>query len=87
MDAPDADALLRWAAAATTTTRTGGGGAVAVYEQTRSGDAFGRVMIDNLADRGCPLRSIAAVPTPAQRAAGRQAPAALSGCSCSASFM
>jgi len=37
--------------------------AVAIYEQVKPDDAFGRQMVLNLELRGCPLRSLSAVPT------------------------
>ena len=37
-------------------------GAIAVYEQIGPNDPFGRVMVDNIQRRGCPLRSLATYP-------------------------
>jgi hypothetical protein len=36
--------------------------AIAVYEQIGPNDPFGRVMVDNIQRRGCPLRSLATYP-------------------------
>jgi len=37
--------------------------AIAIYEQVKPGDAFGRQMVANLESRGCPLRGLPATPT------------------------
>jgi O-methyltransferase involved in polyketide biosynthesis len=56
LDKQNANEMLRWIAhegAEPATARM-----IAVYEQINNTDAFGRVMVENLALRGCPLQSI-----------------------------
>ncbi|KAF6261105.1 S-adenosyl-L-methionine-dependent methyltransferase [Scenedesmus sp. NREL 46B-D3] len=64
-----AEAQRLLAAAAARTTDEGGCAAVAIFEQTRPDDAFGATMVANLEARGCPLRSVWSVPSPASQAA------------------
>jgi tRNA wybutosine-synthesizing protein 4 len=59
MHATHSDAVLAWAAEAL---EPGQLAVCAVYEQTNPNDAFGRVMVKALAQRGCPLLGIAAYP-------------------------
>lgn len=66
LEPAEAEAVLSTAAAAAA--QAGAPAAVAIYEQTRPDDAFGATMIRNLEARGCPLRSVASVPTPASQA-------------------
>ena len=63
MEPGESSALVRWLAARLPTA------ALAVYEQIRPEDAFGRQMLLNLAARGCPLRGIAGTPSLAAHAA------------------
>ena len=56
---PDrSDALVAWAARAFSCA------AMVVYEQIRPDDSFGRQMVQNIHDRGCPLLGIHAHPEP-----------------------
>lgn len=57
MEPGESSALVRWLASHLPTA------ALAVYEQIRPGDAFGRQMMLNLASRGCPLRGISGTPS------------------------
>jgi len=57
IEAERGDALLRWLAA------TFADSAVLTYEQIRPDDAFGRMMLENLARRGCRLETLLKYPT------------------------
>lgn len=57
IEAERGDALLRWLAA------TFADSAVLTYEQIRPDDAFGRMMVENLARRGCRLETLLKYPT------------------------
>lgn len=64
MQAMHGDGIIEWAAKAVPEAPS----AMIVYEQTNPDDAFGKVMVDNLMRRGCPLLSIHDYPSiPAQR--------------------
>jgi tRNA wybutosine-synthesizing protein 4 len=54
MDSAFSDVILSWTSQVVNAAMT----AVAVYEQTCPDDAFGRVMVKALAERGCPLLGI-----------------------------
>jgi hypothetical protein len=56
MDPKHSDALIQWIAGKFTQA------AIMVYEQIRPYDAFGKVMMDYLATRGCPLKSLPVYP-------------------------
>jgi len=59
------DAVIEWAAR-----RFGQGGVVFVtYEQIRPHDAFGAMMVRNIRERGCALRSVESYPEPADQVA------------------
>lgn len=55
LDPEHGQALVEWAASLEL-------GALALYEAVRPDDAFGRQMAKHLAERGCPLRGVAAAP-------------------------
>ncbi|GFR41708.1 hypothetical protein Agub_g2458 [Astrephomene gubernaculifera] len=57
MEPGHSDMVVRWAAGAFPNA------VMAIYEQIRPDDAFGRQMISNLELRGCPLRGLHATPT------------------------
>jgi len=59
MQALHGDAIVEWAAAAVPDAPS----AMVVYEQFNPNDRFGKVMVDNLMRRGCPLLSIHDYPT------------------------
>lgn len=48
------DAIIQWAADAVPSAPS----AIVVYEQTNPHDRFGKMMVENLMQRGCPLLSI-----------------------------
>lgn len=54
MQALHGDAIIEWAATSVPRAPS----AMVVYEQTNPNDAFGKVMVENLMQRGCPLLSI-----------------------------
>jgi tRNA wybutosine-synthesizing protein 4 len=54
MQASHGDAIIKWAASAVQNAPS----AMVVYEQTNPSDRFGKVMVENLMQRGCPLLSI-----------------------------
>jgi len=54
MQALHGDGVIQWASSAVPDAPS----AMAVYEQTNPHDRFGKVMVENLAQRGCPLLSI-----------------------------
>jgi len=54
MQATHGDAIIKWAANAVQDAPS----AMVVYEQTNPSDRFGKVMVENLMQRGCPLLSI-----------------------------
>mmetsp|Transcript_43129 Transcript_43129/g.99363 ORF Transcript_43129/g.99363 Transcript_43129/m.99363 type:complete len:366 (-) Transcript_43129:38-1135(-) len=57
------DSIIQWAASAVNAPS-----AMVVYEQTNPHDKFGKVMVENLMNRGCPLLSIHDYPSmPAQQ--------------------
>lgn len=58
MQAMHGDNIIQWASSACSAPS-----AIAVYEQFNPGDAFGKVMVENLQHRGCPLLSIHDYPT------------------------
>jgi tRNA wybutosine-synthesizing protein 4 len=60
MEASASDALLRWVAIEAVPDAFT---ALTIYEQTNPTDAFGRMMVENLNLRGCPLLGIHAYPT------------------------
>lgn len=65
LDAAKGDAVIGWAAQ-----RFAQGGVVfAAYEQVRPRDAFGAMMLRNLRERGCSLRSVESFPEPADQIA------------------
>ncbi|CAK9068657.1 unnamed protein product [Durusdinium trenchii] len=53
MQSMHGDGIIDWAAKATTAPS-----AMVIYEQTNPHDRFGKVMVKNLAERGCPLLSV-----------------------------
>lgn len=53
MQALHGDGIIQWAASAVTAPS-----AMVMYEQTNPHDRFGKVMVKNLAERGCPLLSV-----------------------------
>ena len=55
MEAQHSDALIEWVGSSLPRA------AFLVYEQIRPHDPFGRMMVGNIAARGCPLRSIGAL--------------------------
>jgi len=59
MQALHGDGIVEWAASAVPKAPS----AIVVYEQTNPNDPFGKVMVDNLMQRGCPLLSIFDYPT------------------------
>lgn len=59
MQAMHGDGIVQWASSAV----TGAPSAMVVYEQFNPSDAFGKVMVENLLNRGCPLLSIFEYPT------------------------
>lgn len=59
MQAMHGDSIIQWASSAV----SGAPSAIAVYEQFNPSDAFGKVMVENLMNRGCPLLSIFEYPT------------------------
>lgn len=59
MQAMHGDAIVEWAGSAVPAAPS----ALIVYEQFNPNDRFGKVMVDNLAQRGCPLLSIHEYPT------------------------
>jgi len=54
MQALHGDGIIEWAASAVPNAPS----AMVVYEQTNPNDPFGKVMVDNLMQRGCPLLSV-----------------------------
>jgi len=54
MQAMHGDAIIEWAGSAVQSAPS----AFVVYEQSNPNDAFGKIMVDNLMQRGCPLLSI-----------------------------
>lgn len=54
MQAMHGDSIIEWAASAVPEAPS----AMVMYEQTNPTDRFGKVMVENLAQRGCPLLSI-----------------------------
>jgi len=58
MQAMHGDNIIQWASSATSAPS-----AIAVYEQFNPSDPFGKVMVENLMQRGCPLLSIFDYPT------------------------
>lgn len=58
MQAMHGDSIIQWASSAVSAPS-----AIAVYEQFNPSDAFGKVMVENLMQRGCPLLSIFEYPT------------------------
>jgi len=59
MQALHGDGIIEWAASAVSKAPS----AMVVYEQTNPNDPFGKVMVDNLMQRGCPLLSIFEYPS------------------------
>lgn len=59
MQAMHGDSIIQWASSAVTRAPS----AMVVYEQYNPSDAFGKVMVENLMMRGCPLLSIFEYPT------------------------
>jgi len=59
MQALHGDSIIEWAASAVSKAPA----AMVVYEQTNPNDPFGKVMVDNLMQRGCPLLSIFEYPS------------------------
>jgi len=59
MQAMHGDSIIEWAASAT----SGVPSAFVTYEQFNPSDPFGKVMFENLTNRGCPLLSIFDYPT------------------------
>eukprot|EP00747_Dinoflagellata_sp_TGD_P166217 gnl/TRDRNA2_/TRDRNA2_188668_c0_seq1.p1 gnl/TRDRNA2_/TRDRNA2_188668_c0~~gnl/TRDRNA2_/TRDRNA2_188668_c0_seq1.p1 ORF type:complete len:360 (+),score=51.66 gnl/TRDRNA2_/TRDRNA2_188668_c0_seq1:126-1205(+) len=59
MQSLHSSALVEWAASAV----SGAPSAMVVYEQVNPNDRFGKVMVENLKQRGCPLLSIHDFPT------------------------
>jgi len=59
MQALHGDSIISWASSAVPDAPS----AFIVYEQTNPNDPFGKVMVDNLMRRGCPLLSIHDYPT------------------------
>jgi len=59
MQAMHGDSIIQWAASAVSSAPS----AIAVYEQFNPNDPFGKVMVENLMQRGCPLLSIFDYPT------------------------
>lgn len=59
MQAFHGDGIIQWAANAVTDAPS----AICVYEQINPSDPFGKVMVENLQQRGCPLLSIHEYPT------------------------
>lgn len=59
MQAMHGDSIIEWAASAT----SGVPSAFVTYEQFNPSDPFGKVMVENLTNRGCPLLSIFDYPT------------------------
>ncbi|KAG2486048.1 hypothetical protein HYH03_015255 [Edaphochlamys debaryana] len=57
MEPAHSQAVLAWAGGALSNA------VVAIYEQIRPDDAFGRQMVSNLEMRGCPLRGLPSTPT------------------------
>ncbi|GLI70953.1 hypothetical protein VaNZ11_016052 [Volvox africanus] len=57
MEPSDSAAVVRW------TAQTFPNAVMAIYEQIRPDDAFGRQMVSNLEMRGCPLKGLPATPT------------------------
>ncbi|GIL80746.1 hypothetical protein Vretimale_9150 [Volvox reticuliferus] len=57
MEPSDSAAVVHWAA------QTFPNAVMAIYEQIRPDDAFGRQMVSNLEMRGCPLKGLPATPT------------------------
>eukprot|EP00198_Chlamydomonas_reinhardtii_P002909 XP_001692245.1 predicted protein [Chlamydomonas reinhardtii] len=57
MDPAQSSPVVGWAG------RTFPNALMAIYEQIRPDDAFGRQMVCNLAERGCPLKGLPATPT------------------------
>jgi len=53
MQAAHGDGIIQWAASAVSAPS-----AMVMYEQTNPHDRFGKVMVKNLAERGCPLLSV-----------------------------
>ena len=56
MEAHESDCVIEWAARLAVNPTVPH--LLAIYEQVNGRDAFGRMMVENLASRGCPLRSI-----------------------------
>mmetsp|Transcript_97083 Transcript_97083/g.153069 ORF Transcript_97083/g.153069 Transcript_97083/m.153069 type:complete len:381 (-) Transcript_97083:54-1196(-) len=59
MQALHGDSIIKWAASAVSEAPS----AMVVYEQVNPHDPFGKVMVENLRQRGCPLLSIHEYPT------------------------
>jgi tRNA wybutosine-synthesizing protein 4 len=59
MQAMHGDSIIEWASSAVSSAPS----AIVVYEQVNPTDAFGKVMVENLMQRGCPLLSIHEYPT------------------------
>eukprot|EP00928_Gymnodinium_smaydae_P087993 TRINITY_DN72153_c0_g1_i1.p1 TRINITY_DN72153_c0_g1~~TRINITY_DN72153_c0_g1_i1.p1 ORF type:complete len:429 (-),score=91.87 TRINITY_DN72153_c0_g1_i1:44-1234(-) len=59
MQSVHGDSIIEWAASAVPDAPS----AIAVYEQTNPNDRFGKMMVQNLMSRGCPLLSIHDYPT------------------------
>lgn len=59
MQAMHGDGIISWASSSVPNAPS----AMLVYEQTNPGDPFGKVMVDNLMRRGCPLLSIFEYPS------------------------
>jgi len=59
MQAIHGDSIIQWASSAV----SGAPSAMVVYEQFNPHDPFGKVMVENLTSRGCPLLSIFDYPT------------------------